>query len=108
MARHLAPEEVVVNLYWDDFPDLFYSAPRQRYLWGIDPTYTIRFDAERARLLERTRRREIPLDPQALVQAFGARYLVLRASRAAAYLELQRPPCREVYRDGSAVVFRLE
>jgi hypothetical protein len=30
MASHLTPGENVVNLYWDDLPDLFYSARRQR------------------------------------------------------------------------------
>jgi hypothetical protein len=108
MASHLAPGELVINLYWDDFPDLFYSAPRQRYLWGIDPTYTVRFDVEKAMLLERTRRRDIPLDPHALAEAFGARYLVLRASRATPFVELRRPPSRVVYLDRSAVVFQLE
>jgi hypothetical protein len=108
MARHLAPGETVVNLYWDDFPDLFYSAPRQHYLWGLDPTYSIRLDPGRATLLERTRRREIPLDPRLLAEAFQARYLVLRAGRADAYPGLRRPPAREVYRDASAVVYRLD
>jgi hypothetical protein len=108
MARHLAPGETVVNLYWDDFPDLFYSAPRQHYLWGLDPTYSIRLDPGRATLLERTRRREIPLDPNLLAEAFQARYLVLRAGRAATYPGLRRPPAREVYRDAAAVVYRLD
>jgi hypothetical protein len=108
MARHLVPGETVVNLYWDDFPDLFYSAPRQHYLWGLDPTYSLRFDPERAMLLERTRRRDVPLDPHLLAETFQARYLVLRASRAGGYPELQRPPSREVYRDALAVVYRLE
>jgi hypothetical protein len=108
MAGHLAPGEVVINLFWDDFPDLFYSAPRQRYLWGLDPTYSLRFDAARALLLERTRRQEIPLEPRRLAEAFGARFLVLRAARAGAYAGLRQPPAREVYRDRSAVVFQLE
>jgi hypothetical protein len=108
MARHLAPGENVVNLYWDDFPDLFYSAPRQHYLWGLDPTYSIRFDPKLATLLERTRRLELAVDAHALATAFQARYLVLRASRAEAYAEHGLPRSREVYRDASAVVFRLE
>jgi hypothetical protein len=108
MARHLAPGETVINLYWDDFPDLFYSAPRQHYLWGLDPTYSIRFDVERAMLLERTRRADVPPDPGLLVETFQARYLVLRASRAGGYPRLRLPPSREVYRDALAVVYRLE
>jgi hypothetical protein len=108
MSRHLAPQETVINLYWDDFPDLFYAAPRQHYLWGLDPTYTIRFDEERAVLLERSRRHLQPLDGEALASAFSSRWLILRASRSGGYPELTRPPFREVYRDEKAVLYRIE
>ena len=108
MARNLAPGETVINLYWDDFPDLFYSAPRQRYLWGLDPTYSLRFDAERTVALERARRQEERLDGATLSRIFDSRWLVLRASRAGRYPELQWPPFHEAYRDGSAVLYRIE
>jgi hypothetical protein len=108
MARNLAEGETVINLYWDDFPDLFYAAPRQRFLWGLDPVFTVRFDEEKALLLERSRRQQRPLDGAALAQAFGSRYLILRASRAAQFTELKRPPFREVYRDDAAVLVRIE
>jgi hypothetical protein len=108
MSRHLAPGETVINLYWDDFPDLFYEAPRQHYLWGLDPTFTIRHDPGRALWLERARRHEIPLDGRGMAEAFHSHYLVLRASRADRYPELRRPPFEEVYRDGSAVLYRMD
>lgn len=108
MSGHLAPGETVINLYWDDFPDLFYAAPRQHYLWGLDPTFTILEDPDRARLLERSRRHLVPLDAGALRGAFRSRHLVLRASRAGGYPELRRPPFQEVYRDRSAVVYRID
>jgi hypothetical protein len=107
MARHLAPGETVINLYWDDFPDLFYSAPRQHFLWGLDPTFSVRFDPERTMLLERIRRGDVAPDPGLLVETFQARYLVLRASRSTAFPALRLRPAREVYRDASAVVYRL-
>ncbi len=108
MSRNLAPGETVLNLYWDDFPDLFYAAPRQHYLWGLDPTYTIRHDAGRALWLERARRHQVLLDGPAMAKAFGSHYLVLRASRAWSYPELRRPPFEEVYRDGSAAIYRID
>ncbi len=108
MADHLEPGETVINLFWDDFPDLFYSAPRQHYLWGLDPTYSIRFDEPRARQLERARQQVDPLDGPALVAAFGSRTLVLRAWRAHGFKELQNPPFRQVYRDRQAVVYRID
>ncbi|HEX9081108.1 MAG TPA: hypothetical protein VF768_02455, partial [Holophagaceae bacterium] len=104
MAKHLAPGETVINLYWDDFPDLYYDGSRQTYLWGLDPTYSLREDPDRARLLERFRRHLQPLDPAALSRAFHSRILVLRLSRAKSYPELAFRPFRTLYRDDSALV----
>jgi hypothetical protein len=108
MSQHLTPGETVINLFWDDFPDLFYDAPQQHYLWGLDPTYTIRYDREKAVLLERTRRRQVPLDGHALGTMFDSHYLILRASRVDRYPALQSFPFREAYRDNSAVLFRID
>lgn len=108
MARHLAPRETVINLFWDDFPDLFYDAPRQYYLWGLDPTYTIRYDRETAIHLERMRQGRRPLNGRAMRAMFRSRYLILRTSRAGRYPELRLPPFTEVFRDGSAVLFRID
>jgi hypothetical protein len=108
MARNLAPGETVINLFWDDFPELFYDGARQTYLWGLDPTYSLREDPERARLLEAFRRHATPLDAQALKERFHARHLVLRAPRAERFPELNRPPFREVYRDDTAVIVALD
>jgi hypothetical protein len=108
MARNLAPRETVINLFWDDFPDLFYDAPRQYYLWGLDPTYTIRYDRETAIHLERMRQGRRPLNGRAMRAMFRSRYLILRTSRAGRYPELRLPPFTEVFRDGSAVLFRID
>jgi hypothetical protein len=108
MAEHLAPGETVANLYWDDFPELFYDGWRQHYLWGLDPTYSLRADRGRTLMLERMRRRDQPLDGKLLALTLDTRYLVLRARRAVAYPELLRTPFREVYRDGSAVIYHID
>jgi len=114
MSRNLAPGETVINLFWDDFPDLFYDAPRQHYLWGLDPTYSLRYDPENATWLERARRQEVPLDGSAMARLFHSNYLILRTGRADRYPELRRNPFQkayrfqEVYRDNSAVLFRID
>jgi hypothetical protein len=108
MDRNLAPGQTVINLFWDDFPELFYDGHRQTFLWGLDPTYSLREDPEGARLLEQFRRHTIRLDAGVLAARFQARYLVLRAPRASRYHELDRAPFREVYRDDAAVVFALD
>ena len=107
MDTHLAPGETVVNLYWDDFPELYYDGYRQHFLWGLDPTYSLRADREATLRLERMRRREVPLDGAWLASTFGAHTLVLRTSRAGGYPALLGSPFREVYRDGSAVVYHI-
>ncbi|MDP2876894.1 MAG: hypothetical protein Q8O00_11970, partial [Holophaga sp.] len=89
MKEHLAPGETVINLYWDDFPDLFYDGYRQHYLWGLDPTYSLRADREKTLWLERMRKGDALLDGTRMAKAFNARYLILRLSRAGAY-----PPLR--------------
>jgi hypothetical protein len=108
MARHLPPGETVINLYWDDFPDLFYDGYRQHYLWALDPTYTIRYDKMRAVFLERSRRHDIPLDGRALEHLFHSHFLILRASRAGRYPELNKPPFSVAYRDKSAVLYWID
>jgi hypothetical protein len=105
MDRNLAPGTTVVNLFWDDFPELYYDGFRQHYLWGLDPTYSLRADPERARLLEHLRRQDQPLQASTLTEQFHAHHLVLRASRADRFHELYYPPFREVYRDDAAVLF---
>jgi hypothetical protein len=108
MAQNLAPKETVINLFWDDFPDLFYDAPRQYYLWGLDPTYTVRQDAELADYLEQLRQRKESLNGHAMEVLLQSRYLILRTSRAGRYPELRAPPFKEVFRDSSAVLFRID
>lgn len=108
MEQHLAPGETVINLFWDDFPDLFYAAPRQRYIWGLDPTYTIRYDRSKAVLLEHFRRRLTPLNGRKLADVLQAHWLIMRAERVARFSELSRAPFREVYRDNAAVLFKIE
>ncbi|GLH67550.1 hypothetical protein [Geothrix edaphica] len=104
MAQHLAPGETVINLFWDDFPDLYYDGYRQTFLWGLDPTYSLREDPDRARLLEHYRRHAAPLDAKTLTQAFHTRWLVLRTARAKGFPELELRPFRVAYQDASALV----
>lgn len=108
MDQHLAPGETVVNLFWDDFPELFYDGTRQTFLWGLDPTYSLRADGDRARLLEAMRSGRSPLDAALLKARFRATHLVLRTGRVARFPDLGRPPFRAVYRDATAVVFAFD
>lgn len=105
MAKHLEPGETVINLFWDDFPELYYDGAHQRYLWGLDPTYSIRDDYDKALLLEQFRSHKLMLDGKKMAETFKSRAVVLRTSRESAYPELSFPPFRKVYGDSSAVLY---
>ena len=106
-AENLKPGETVVNLWWDDLPELFYDAPGQRYLVGLDPTYMLRWDPEKALRLEAMRAGRIPLDPDWLGAAFKARVMVLRAPYTRYYPQLEWRLWKPVYADAGAAVYAL-
>ncbi|MCZ7649184.1 MAG: glycosyltransferase [Planctomycetota bacterium] len=112
MAAHLDPGETVVNLWWDDFPELYYDGYRQHYLVGLDPTFMQRRDRQEgtdcARLLEEIRTRRRPLDGPLLARTFGARYMILRAEVAGAYPELTDRTWGYVYKDDWAAIYALD
>jgi hypothetical protein len=98
----------VINLYWDDFPDLFYDGYRQHYIWGLDPTYSFRADKDTTLWIERMRKGRTPIDGARLAAVFNSRYLILRAARAGSHPALLRAPFREVYRDASSVLYHID
>lgn len=113
MAENLQPAETVVNLWWGEFPDLYYDGYRQRFIWGLDPTYTARYEREGfkrgeiARTLEdmRTLRRHI--DPRWLSQTFNARVLVMGHAQALRFPALVTGKWDPVYADRTSVIFAL-
>jgi hypothetical protein len=107
LAGHTQPDETVVNLCWDDFPDLYYDGCRQRYLCGLDPTYLWRWDREKARLLEGMRYGRMPLDGAKLSAAFGARYLVVSRTGRKDCPALAKGEWKPVYEDPAAAVYDL-
>lgn len=107
MAENLKPNETVVNLWWDDFPELFYSAPGQRFLVGLDPTYMLRLDPQKALRLEAMRAGRIPLDPDWLARTFGARVMVLRAAYVGYYPQLDWHIWKPVFADEFAAIYAL-
>ena len=107
MARNLAPGAVVVNLDWDDFPELYYDGNRQRYIWGLDPTYSLREDRALALLLEDYARGRRPVNPALLRRRLGAEVMIMRRNRIAGRPGLAEQRIPIVYSDRWAVVFDL-
>lgn len=107
MRANLPAGSTIVNLWWDDFPELFYSAPEMSYVVGLDPTFLREFDPRRSELLEGMRSGRLPLDLPALARAFDGTALVLRYDRARLYPELYGGAVRTLYRDELAVLVDL-
>ncbi len=125
MRDTLKPGTVIANFYWDDFPELFYSAPEMYYLVGLDPTFMRLEHREKALALEAMRVKEFPggqkplerkpIDFAALSTLFGTDYTILRRNRAVKYAELLDTNLKQlkpeaangkiVYEDNEAVIY---
>ena len=75
MRANIAPQQMIFNTDWDDFPRLFYYDPSHVYVSGLDPTYLFDKDPALSQLYERiTLGKEE--DPGPLIRdRFGARYV---------------------------------
>ncbi|MBI2191786.1 MAG: hypothetical protein HYU36_07370 [Planctomycetes bacterium] len=106
---HLPPGEIIFHTEWDDFPKLFFYAPRQYYLVGLDPVFMWRHDRLSAELwmgIGDGRR----ADFAALVKdRFHSRYLFVRHGQRRALERLLRrsPQARLRYRNSAVSVYEL-
>ena len=107
MAANLKPGETVAHLWWEEFPDLFYAAYRQNFVWGLDPTFTLRYNPAIAQRLEDMRLKRVPLNPHWLARTLHARVLAMGHAQALRYPELTCGQWNPVYADRSAVIFAL-
>jgi len=105
MQKNLKPGATVINFHWDDFPELYYSAPSQNYIVGLDPTLLRLAYPEHSRVLEEMRKEKTPLDFKKLGTLFQSQYVVLRRYRAATYPALKNRSMQPVYEDEGAVIY---
>jgi hypothetical protein len=108
LQENATPGETVATLWWDDFPELYYYAPTQYYLVGLDPNLMRRRHPDLLEKLERMRKGQEPLDAVWLAEAFGARYLAVRTDAATKfYPELDARYWQPVYGDATARIYAL-
>jgi hypothetical protein len=109
LSKHALPRETIVNLYWHDFPELFYHAPRQTFVWGLDPVFTYQYNDEVAvRLQNIIQGKEDNIDREWMMNTLKARYLVLKNNS----VEFNIPVFRKgdwvpIYADKTAIIFDL-
>jgi hypothetical protein len=105
MKQNLRPAETVINFHWDDFPELYYSAPQQHYIVGLDPTLLRLKHPELSAMLEAMRTEAQPLDFKKLGEMFNARYVIMRRYRANACKPLREGRPVPVFMDEGAVIY---
>ncbi len=77
MSAHVAHNAIVVTNDWSYFPQLMYYADRQRYVWGLDPTFTYDADPEKYDLLfSIVRGEKNDTAAELLKKEFGASYML--------------------------------
>jgi hypothetical protein len=110
LKRNVPPKTVVANFYWDDFPELFYSAPEMYYLVGLDPTFMRLAYPDKALLVENMRLGKTPFNFATLQRTFGTKFVVLRTLNADKFPELRSDAAkaRVVFSDALAVIYRCD
>ena len=51
LAAEFRPGYALMNADWSDFPRLYYTAPHLRWLWGLDPSFSMARDPRKTKLL---------------------------------------------------------
>lgn len=84
LSSNAAPGDVVFHAAWDDFGPLWYHAPAQSYIVGLDPVFLYRHDPERYALWRHLSKgeRSAPISGP-LKNAFDARFVLIRPQDAA-------------------------
>jgi len=105
---HNSPEGAVVfTSDWDDFPELFFFNRHNRYLAGLDPTYSFLYWPDAYRRWEEIARGDLE-DVEELRSLWNADYVFTDREHRAFYRGLEKLRGVElVYQDEHALVYRL-
>ncbi|EKD78664.1 MAG: hypothetical protein ACD_41C00303G0012 [uncultured bacterium] len=107
-SQYLAtqPTGIVAPSDWDDFPALWYGAPYQQYLIGLDATFLYRANAYRYEAWKNITLGEAA-DPIQAVETIAADYYVVAKDHTAMYQQLITAGGQTVYQDDEAWVVTI-
>ncbi len=106
LAAHAKPGDLVVPLDWTQFPQLYYYAPRLRYVVGLEPTTMDVVYPEKLRYIEELRLGKRDLDMRELRQVFpDARYVVIWQSSGGAAARIAHTKYTPAFAESDALVF---
>jgi hypothetical protein len=110
LRGHVPSGETVFHQRWDDFPQLWYRAPDQHYIGGLDALFSYREDPARYWLWRDISdgRRRLDL-AESIEKEFGARYVLLRMEPGPLRSLIKKDPSFErVYADTDAEIWRIK
>ena len=108
MERNLPEGELVVNLNWGEFPQLFHGSRKQVFLWGMDPEFSIAADPKRTQRIERMLFDRQQLNPRLFRRVTGGRYAVTLTKDDESVEYLNSIGWKTLYNGPDGVVFRVE
>jgi len=105
---HVPAGETVFTTDWDEFPDLFFTAPEQRYLVGLDPTFMYVTSPQRWQSWRDIVNGRVADVRRPILETFHSRYLFVDAGYAA-FIERadQDPALRAEKRDPECGVYSI-
>jgi hypothetical protein len=108
LARHSQPGEMVFQTDWDDFPRLFFFNTTNVYTVGLDPTYLQLAHAALYDEWVAITRGEVEAPGSLIMSRFGAGF-VFSDLEHTAFLDRAEtdPRLEEIYRDRTAVIYRV-
>lgn len=109
LQTHAAKGDVIFHADWDDFPMLFYWAPRGRYIAGVDPTFFYRQNpdlyTEWAAITTGKRTDHLY---ETLTEQFTARFIFTDNSHSAFKNAIERDGrFVHVYEDAEVTIYRI-
>lgn len=108
LREHAPPNAIVVHSDWDEFPILFYSNDRSRYMAGLDATFLYTADPTRYRTWVDITTGVYAKPLLAGLRELGAGYVFVdRDHTAMERLVKNEPALEQVYGDADATVYRV-
>jgi hypothetical protein len=109
MSENLPEETLVFHTLWSDFPELFFSAPKLRYMVALDPVFMFEYDPRLWRLWDSIGDGELA-DPVAVIcKEFGAHIVLLRRTNEELDRQLRLDPKAErIFLNEGVSIYRLE
>lgn len=110
LTENTDESSLVFNADWDDFPALFYENTHNAYVSGLDPTYLLYADPDRASEYDRIVAGDRQDPGPAIRSTFGARFAIsAKDAEHEAFLRRARADrsMRVAFEDDLAVVFEV-